>query len=598
MASAHPTEDETHLIEDGLITLLGELLTPEVTPLEAKIDILCFYALNQFVYDISANALRRPNETIRDERLHGFHFLSSRILLGRQLALLQDRGNLLFGQPVVMPPCFTTPETFNSITVLSLFNQIFVQVLNQHPEIDILIIARIRRMIAKTINPPIGTNTEASLYMQRRVINYLNLLCRFVFLIPPHYFEGDGDEYLKDPTLNIIIAYLNQMAYGIAYNGDPVGANTFTGSRTEQLAVLAFNSSGYNCVSIHLPRMGDIFAISDVDILIEVKSSRGGASTANMEIQRKDNIVGVDLIPQKRQLDIRTYPTQFENTISFRRFIGDLESELTTPPLCTISRENFLSRIPHDYPLIQSLLTLIRADTRSDTLRSIRIFLSTLQADRYILQTQGTIDEYFERMMEVLERLNTELTNLHRRPLENLAQTPDQVRRDTARRGHGNDGRGRGNSYTSRIAYNEPRSRERAPVAIAAAAVPEDAVLSNTLANPSLTVLRPVAAAAAADTVPEWRRRPAPVVAAADTVPEWRRRGPAADTVPEWRRRPAPVVAAADTVPVVAAADAAGPGPYRPRHLRDRLTYDVNEEKDYFKLYLKYKNKYLQLKNM
>lgn len=490
MANAYPAS-----VEKFLHLLLENREGLRLTELEKKIDALIFYTLNQLVYDTIENSIQQPRVTRADINLI-FEFQSGHKLLQQQLANLD--GVQLFGQYVERPLCFTEAVVpRNAITVLSLFNQIFVQVLNEHPEIrDIRIIDRIRRHIGKIINPPVVAVGDNMAYIQRRVINYLTVLCHLVFLIPQVFFaENFGDDkYLKDPKLSLIISWIHEIAYNISFaagfrgkktgeisqynrdsghmdiNGKPREsiAKLFESFIVEELAAMCSNG-----VKQNLPDTGDVFILADaLDELIEVKSSQGGAITANVEISRKDKMK-CGLIPGKQILDYVLYKTSGESRdVSFNKMIKSSKENIESieQDTCNINRDVLEVKFGGIVQILDVMIDHLRS---SHSPICGQIFTREIETNgKYIRLSLEVGVQVFDDMYTLLEDIKSKYQN------------------------HGS---------------------RRAPVA---------------------------------------------------TV--------------------APVV----TTAVPAAASASVTAPWR----RGRKAYEANEEKDYLKLYLKYKNKYLQLK--
>jgi hypothetical protein len=272
--------------------------------MENRIDLIIFYTLDQIV-QIVPNI---PNEAIDT--------LNTQIIqteIDRLNIFFPNMNNIDFPNNGRVGNLL--PDASRNSTLFTLFERTFTQIrtekgIRPNP-INKDKLKKIKRLIKKTINPPVVNNAFNEVIVKK----YFTIFIKSVIQLFEHpYFHfklEQSPNYLKNFTINLALSILNEMAYVSSDNGQYLkwiaGGDDINGQKTIYKKFVQWTCSMIiqqfgtinkpNLVSINLPKIGDIVDTSNSyainSIFYDVKTSLTSTypSPRVLIMGRKDNVL-------------------------------------------------------------------------------------------------------------------------------------------------------------------------------------------------------------------------------------------------------------------------------------------------------------------
>ncbi len=266
--------------------------------IENEIDRLIFFGLSQFVLDTSLNL-----STYELKRL-------PLIDLNPSFKIPQAQSDIdeVYSH---FPPVYINKQTIYTM-FLEIFDNTTINYISKF-HFTPLVIDRLKRLIGKTINPPVSKSSDrtTNFFKAEIIKRYLELFCNLSILIlidNPHLFGGD---YLQNISINLIMSWLHELSYVLSQKSRPLfqyyseSEDNTNGFFCSMILEQLLSLPGSDYIKHNLPNLADIINIYDGK-LYDVKTSLAAAEKAvtpvNIKILRKDHVGNnTVLLPNNKQ---------------------------------------------------------------------------------------------------------------------------------------------------------------------------------------------------------------------------------------------------------------------------------------------------------
>jgi hypothetical protein len=275
--------------------------------MENRIDLIIFYTLDQLIVPYIPNEIidTKNRKVIQTEIDRLKNFFPN---------MMGDRPFPNYGRVGNSPS-----DASRNSTLFTLFNKIFNQIINETGitgnDINRNKLKQIKRLISKTINPPVLDNK----FNKEIVEKYFTIFIQSVIQLFEHrYFHAkleNSHNYLKNFSINLALSILNEMAYvssddgqylkwlavGSYKEGPPKTIISVYKDFVQWTCSMIIQQFGTinkpNLVSINLPKIGDIVDTSNSNVInsifYDVKTSLTNTYPRHDKLimERKDEVI-------------------------------------------------------------------------------------------------------------------------------------------------------------------------------------------------------------------------------------------------------------------------------------------------------------------